>query len=85
MACGVPIVGTRSGSLTEVVEHGRTGLLSAPLDAVALADSVESLAKDGRLRKEMGTRAIEHVRRNFTVDLAVERTIHIYESLWNRS
>jgi glycosyltransferase involved in cell wall biosynthesis len=85
MACGVPIVGTRSGSLSEVVEHGRTGLLSAPLDAVALADSIESLAKDGRLRKEMGTRAIEHVRGNFTVDLAVERTIHIYESLWNRS
>jgi hypothetical protein len=30
MACGVPIVGSRSGSLTEVVEEKETGLLAPP-------------------------------------------------------
>ncbi len=85
MACGVPIVGSRSGSLSEVVQDPDTGLLSTPLDAMALADSIERLAKDGGLRREMGTRAVERVRRHFTVDLAVERTIHIYASLWATS
>jgi glycosyltransferase involved in cell wall biosynthesis len=85
MACGVPIVGSRSGSLTEVVQDPDTGLLSTPLDPVALADSIERLAKDGGLRKEMGTRAVERVRRLFTVDLAVERTIRLYASLWATS
>jgi len=82
MACGVPIVGSRSGSLPEVVEEPRTGLLSTPLDAVAFADAIERLAKDAPLRSEMGAQAVERVRKHFTVDLAVENTIRIYESLW---
>lgn len=82
MACGVPVAGSRSGSLTEVVEDGRTGLLSAPLDPVGLADSVERLARDGQLRRDMGRQAIERVRKHFTVDIAVAKTIQIYESIW---
>jgi glycosyltransferase involved in cell wall biosynthesis len=54
MACGVPIVGSRSGSLTEVVEEERTGLLAPPHDAAGFADSIEHLAQDRRLRQEMG-------------------------------
>lgn len=80
MACGVPVVGSRSGSLTEVVEHGRTGLLSTPLDPVAFADAVERLGSDHRLRREMGAQAIERVKRYFAVDTAVEKTIEIYSS-----
>lgn len=83
MACGVPVVGSRSGSLIEVVDDRRTGLLATPLDAVAFADSIECLARDTDLRKKMGTEAVEHVQHNFTLDIAVEKTIRIYESLWS--
>ncbi len=81
MACGVPIVGSRSGSIPEVVEEKRTGLLSPPDDAVAFADPIERLAWDGRLRREMGESGIERVRRNFTVEGDVEKTVHMYERL----
>jgi glycosyltransferase involved in cell wall biosynthesis len=84
MACGVPVVGSRSGSIPEVVEDGRTGLLATPLDAVAIADCIERLAKDGSLRREMGARAIERVRKHFTIDTAVAKTVRVYESLWER-
>jgi len=83
MACGVPVVGSRSGSLMEVVEDQRTGLLCAPFDAPAFADAIEYLARDGHRRKEMGVQAMERVQRHFTLDVAVDKTLRIYESLWN--
>jgi glycosyltransferase involved in cell wall biosynthesis len=82
MACGVPIVGSRSGSLLEVVEDGRTGLLATPLDSNSFADAIERLANDRDLRKTMASQAVKHVREKFTVGKAVEETIRIYESLW---
>lgn len=84
MACGVPVVGSRSGSLMEVVDEGHTGLLATPLNPVAFADAIERLASDVDLRKTMGRQAIERVRQNFTVDIAVENTIRLYESLWDQ-
>jgi glycosyltransferase involved in cell wall biosynthesis len=81
MACGVPIVGSRSGSIPEVVDEQRTGLLAPPHDAVAFADSIEHLARDGRLRRNMGQSGIERVRQNFTVDHDAERTVDLYERL----
>ena len=83
MACGVPIVGSRSGSLLEVVQEGQTGLLATPLEAKAFADAIEILAGDVKLRKKMGRQAVEHVRAKFTVEKAVEETIRVYESLWS--
>ena len=82
MACGVPVVGSRSGSLTEVVDEGHTGLLATPLNPEAFADAIERLARDVDLRKKMGRQAVERVRQNFTVEMAVENTIGLYESLW---
>lgn len=82
MACGVPVVGSRSGSLMEVVADRRTGLLATPLDPVSFADSIEHLARNGDVRKEMGARAIERVHEHFTVEIAVRKTLDIYEGLW---
>jgi glycosyltransferase involved in cell wall biosynthesis len=80
MACGVPVVGSRSGSLLEVVEDGRTGLLCTPLDASAFAEAIERLGRDVPLRTEMAARAVARVKEKFTVDLAVEATIGIYSA-----
>jgi len=82
MACGLPIVGSRSGSLLEVVDEGRTGLLATPLDANDFADAIERLARDKSLREKMGRSALERVRKEFPLERAVSETIRIYESLW---
>ena len=82
MACGVPVVGSRSGSLPEVVAEGITGLLATPLDPRAFADQIEMLAQKPELRKKLAAAAVERVRENFTVELAVANTMKIYDSLW---
>jgi glycosyltransferase involved in cell wall biosynthesis len=68
MACGLPVAATRVGGLQEVVEHGRTGLLSNPRDPAALADSMMVLLDDDGKRTAFGAagrrRALDH----FSID-----------------
>lgn len=81
MACGVPIVGTRSGSLPEVVDEGKTGLLVPPRNAEELATAIQALSTDATLRHKMSAQALERVKNHFSVQDAVTKTIDIYESL----
>jgi len=81
MACGVPVVGTRSGSLPEVVSEGKTGLLVPPHDAKALASAIESLSKDVNLRRAMAENCVDRVKEHFTVERAVSDTLAIYDTL----
>ena len=81
MACGVPIVGTRSGSLPEVVEEGKTGLLVPARNFEELATAIQSLSNDTMLRRKMAAQALERVKNHFTVQDAVMKTLDIYEKL----
>jgi glycosyltransferase involved in cell wall biosynthesis len=82
MACGVPVVGSRSGAIGELVEDGRTGLLATPLDAGSFAAAIERLIADPARRRAMGLAGLERVRRRFTVEREVQETMRIYEDLW---
>jgi glycosyltransferase involved in cell wall biosynthesis len=83
MACGVPVVGSRSGAIPEIVEDGVTGLLVTARDEVSFADAIEKLVRDERLRKEMGASSLARVQAEFNVERDAEDTLRIYESLWN--
>jgi len=65
-AAGVPVVATDLGGLSEVVEHGRNGLLFPLEDAAALARCLQRLAREpglpGRLRE--GIRPVKTVQEN---------------------
>src|SRR5262249_14652537 len=43
MSVGLPVVATEVSGIPELVEHGRSGLLVAPGDVVALADTLDRL------------------------------------------
>ncbi|MBI5287636.1 MAG: glycosyltransferase family 4 protein [Chloroflexi bacterium] len=54
MACGVPVVGFRSGAIPEWLEDGVTGFLVDPGDVAALAQRLRQLLDDPSLRRRMG-------------------------------
>lgn len=81
MACGVPIVGSESGAIPEIVEDGVTGFLAAPRDEVSFADAIEKLARDKNLRRQLGTNGLARVREKFSLEIDAENTLQIYESL----
>jgi glycosyltransferase involved in cell wall biosynthesis len=73
MDAGLPVVASRIGGLSEVVDHERSGLLVPPGDAGALTAALETLlsspararafGEEGRRRVEAGFRAADMVRR----------------------
>jgi len=81
MACGVPIVGSDSGSVPEVIEPRKSGQLFTPRMHTELAEAVEELSIDNKLRRNMAQAAIERARGLFTTEIAVRKTIEIYDEL----
>lgn len=80
MAFGVPIAATGAGGIPEVVEDGRSGLLSPPGDAAALAAHVVRLLSDRELAASLAGRARQRVV-EFSVERMVERTLEVYSAV----
>jgi D-inositol-3-phosphate glycosyltransferase len=59
MACGTPVVATRVGGLQTVVEEGRSGLLVPAGDDQVLAEAIEKVLLDHRLRMHLAHGARE--------------------------
>lgn len=51
--CGVPVISTRWGSISEVVEHGKSGLLVAPRSISAVKGAIEQLIEDPGLYRRL--------------------------------
>jgi len=62
MAAGRAVVATRVGVIPELVVEGETGLLVAPSDARALADSLAGLLDDPARATAMGASGVERAR-----------------------
>jgi len=73
MACGLPVVGTAVGGLTETVVDGETGWLVEPGDVDAFTDRIRELHRDPERRRRMGTRARERVLERYSQDVLQER------------
>lgn len=63
MASGLPVVVTRVSGTSELVPDDEHGRVVSPGDAGALAAAIRELASDAALRRRLGERAAEHVRK----------------------
>ena len=75
LACGTPVVASAVGGIPEQIEDARTGFLVAPGDPRNLAERVDLLLRDGRLRRRMGAAAAEIARRRF--DLRQQAAVNL--------
>ncbi len=64
-ASGVPVVSTDAEGLTENVAHEETGLVVPRRNASALADALERLIRDDRLRATLGRAGPRRVQEHF--------------------
>lgn len=77
-AAGVPVVASGVGGLTEVVEHGRTGLIVRDGD---YAGAIKRLLDNPALAAEMGAAGREKAIREFSVEKMVKDTLSAYNEI----
>jgi len=82
MAAGLPVVTSNRSALPEVA--GRAAILVDPEDTDALAQTLQQLAANEVLRRELGQRGIERAR-EFTWEKAVRRTWNVYQAVLSDS
>jgi D-inositol-3-phosphate glycosyltransferase len=80
MACGTPVVGTRVGGLQTLIEHGESGLLVPAGDDQALAEAIEKVLTDHRLRMHLAHGARDRAE-HFTWQSVGEKIAALYDSV----
>ncbi len=76
-----PVVALDNGGTPEVVQHGTSGLLSAPGDVAALAANLLRLIRDQALRARMGEFGRCQVETRFTPERMARDTERVYAGL----
>lgn len=79
MACGVPVIGSDSGAIPEVI--GDAGLIFPEGDVNALRDALARLRDHPELRAELSAKGRARVMANYTHARIADKTYSIYEEL----
>lgn len=77
-ACGLPVIASRLGSMVELVEEGRTGLLFEPGDAADLAEKIRWAESNPAALKRMGETARAEYLAKYTPERNYELLMAIY-------
>ncbi|GAB3803643.1 glycosyltransferase family 1 protein [Micromonospora zhanjiangensis] len=81
MACGVPVIGTAVGGLTDTIVDGVTGDLVPPRDPAALGAALHALLADPARRAGYATAALERVRGHYSWQRAAAQLGEVYEAV----
>jgi glycosyltransferase involved in cell wall biosynthesis len=79
MACRVPVIGSDSGAIPEVI--GDAGLIFTEGDAVALADCLRQLIDFPDLRRDLAQRGYMRVMTNYTQEHIAQQTTDFYRQV----
>lgn len=77
MACGVPVVGSSSGEIPNVI--GEAGLIFPEGEVNKLAEALQKLMDDQNLRQELAQKGLQRVQENFTQAEIARRHLHLYQ------
>ena len=80
MASGLPVIATRVGGNTELVEHGRTGEIVPAADPEAMARALVEMASSPARSVAMGLEGRAEVERRFSLQAMVSA----YQALYDR-
>jgi glycosyltransferase involved in cell wall biosynthesis len=82
MASGRPVVASDVAAIACAVEHERTGLLVPPGDPLALAATLDRLARDPAARERFGARGRQRVEADYDLNRCTARLIQRLETAY---
>ncbi len=84
MATAKPVIVADIPGVREMIEDGRDGLLSDPVNPRDLADKIRRLLADPEGRKAMGARGREKVLESFSIERVTDQIEALYRSVLDR-
>jgi len=78
MAMAKPVLASDVGGLSELIQHGSTGVLFRADDGASLVEQAAHLASSRQLRASLGQAARAHVERERSWPRVVARYLDIY-------
>jgi glycosyltransferase involved in cell wall biosynthesis len=79
MACGVPVIGSSSGAIPDVI--GDAGLIVPEGDVRALADGLRRVMHDADLRRRMAEQGRQRVLARYTQAQIAAQTVAVYRQM----
>ena len=76
LACGTPVITTKSGAIPEYI-NSKVGILVPERDAKALANAMRKLLSDTKLREKLGAAGREYILANFDAQKTIQKTEEI--------
>jgi L-malate glycosyltransferase len=85
MACKVPCIATRVGGVSELIDHGETGLLYAVGDVDGMAQGAIGLLQDRDRLQQMRDTARRAAQKRFCSTLVLPQYVKYYESVLGKT
>jgi colanic acid/amylovoran biosynthesis glycosyltransferase len=81
MSCGLPVVSTDCGGMSEVIQDGQEGYVVPIFDAEAMAERLFTLYSDKALRQNMGKQARQKILNDYRLEQQIQHFLDFYGSL----
>ena len=81
MACKLPVIGSDTGGIPDIIQDGETGLLVPEKDVSGLSNAILSLIKNEELRKKLAVNGYDRVKEKFSWEKIAEGYLKIYSSI----
>jgi glycosyltransferase involved in cell wall biosynthesis len=84
LACGAPVVASDTAPVREVIEHGRTGLLTDFFDGDALVRTIERVIDGPTAHRPLGTAGGRLVAERYSTEVCLPRLARLFEQTAGR-
>lgn len=75
--CKRPVVGTRSGGITDIIQDGKSGLLVSPKDHLSLASAMERILTDEKLAFRLAEDGYQSAKAKFSPQAVLEQYLKV--------
>ncbi|WP_319535984.1 glycosyltransferase family 4 protein [uncultured Vibrio sp.] len=80
MGSGLPIIGTNTGGIPDIIDHNSNGLLVEPGNPQELADAIVKISQDEELKQHFITQGQEKLKL-FDINYTANQYVDIYEKV----
>lgn len=83
LACETPVIASKVGGIPEIISNYKNGILVPPNNNVKLAEAIEHILSDEKLRQRLGKQGRKLVVNNYSIDAIVKKVLNVYNKLLN--